>query len=63
MNSVNPSFILRNYLLEESITKAEAGDFSMVDSLLKQAEKPYQASETPKCVPEWAHKICVSCSS
>ncbi len=43
MNSVNPSFILRNYLLEESIQLAEKGDFTKVDSLLAQSEKPYES--------------------
>ena len=28
---VNPEFILRNYLLENAIQKAEAGDYSLVN--------------------------------
>jgi uncharacterized protein YdiU (UPF0061 family) len=30
MEKANPAFILRNYLLQEAIEKAEKGDFSMV---------------------------------
>jgi uncharacterized protein YdiU (UPF0061 family) len=41
MDKVNPSFILRNYLLEEAIRLANNGDFSKVNELLKQAETPY----------------------
>ena len=36
MNRMNPSFILRNYLMEEAITLAEEkDDFSKVNSLLE----------------------------
>jgi uncharacterized protein YdiU (UPF0061 family) len=41
MNSVNPKFILRNYLLEEAIKAAEADDFSKVNDLLKSCYNPY----------------------
>ena len=34
MNAINPKFILRNYLLEESIKAAENNDFSKVEELL-----------------------------
>jgi serine/tyrosine/threonine adenylyltransferase len=34
MDGVNPSFTLRNYLLEEAIREAEKGDYSLVENLL-----------------------------
>jgi len=34
MDSVNPSFTLRNYLLEEAIRAAEKGDYSLVENML-----------------------------
>jgi len=34
MDGVNPSFTLRNYLLEEAIQEAEKGDYSLVENLL-----------------------------
>eukprot|EP00343_Euplotes_focardii_P000042 CAMPEP_0205801768 /NCGR_PEP_ID=MMETSP0205-20121125/3863_1 /ASSEMBLY_ACC=CAM_ASM_000278 /TAXON_ID=36767 /ORGANISM="Euplotes focardii, Strain TN1" /LENGTH=138 /DNA_ID=CAMNT_0053067059 /DNA_START=149 /DNA_END=562 /DNA_ORIENTATION=- len=37
----NPKFILRNHLAQECIKKAEEGDFSMIDGLLKVLESPF----------------------
>ena len=44
MNSVNPKFILRNYLLEEAIKEAERDDFSKVNDLLKHCYNPFDES-------------------
>lgn len=69
MNQTNPAVVLRNYMAEEVIKKAEQGDFSAVDDLLKQLLSPYEViseakdSEYTKCAPEWAKGLCVSCSS
>ncbi len=41
MNSINPKFILRNYLLEEAIRAAEKDDYSKVNELLKLCYNPY----------------------
>lgn len=42
MNKVNPSFILRNYLLQEAIEKAEKNkDYSGVNQLYEQAKSPF----------------------
>ena len=65
---VNPSFILRNYLMEEAIKLAEdEDDFSGVDDLLAKAMNPFQedASEKKKEEkrPDWRFDICISCSS
>lgn len=63
----NPKYVLKNYMLQEAITLAEHGDYSMVESLLHIAAHPFDelpefehfASETPE-----EHKnICLSCSS
>ena len=69
MNDVNPGFILRNYLLEECIKKAEGGDYSEIDKLLEVIQDPFMQKEeklkNEYCVkaPSFGTKICVSCSS
>ena len=67
MNRVNPAFILRNYLMQEAIEKAEIeSDFSKVDELLNLARKPYEEPEDQKMAanpPPQAFKLCISCSS
>lgn len=67
MNKVNPKFILRNYLMEEAIKKAEVGDFSRVDELLKMALDPFNENTineiSTSIPPRWAYELCVSCSS
>ncbi|GFS02277.1 selenoprotein O [Elysia marginata] len=44
MNSVNPRFILRNYIAQNAIVAAEKGDYSEVQNVLRLLESPY--SET-----------------
>ncbi|XP_021373897.1 selenoprotein O-like [Mizuhopecten yessoensis] len=41
MNSVNPRFILRNYIAENAIRAAEKGDYSEVQRVLKLLENPF----------------------
>lgn len=42
MNSNNPKFILRNYLAQNAIEKAEKGDYSEVENLLNALRKPFE---------------------
>jgi uncharacterized protein YdiU (UPF0061 family) len=67
MDRVNPKFVLRNYLAQVAIQKAEQKDFSEIEKLLMLLENPfdehphYQSyAELP---PDWAAHIEVSCSS
>jgi uncharacterized protein YdiU (UPF0061 family) len=68
MDAVNPKYILRNYLAQTAIEKAEKSrDFSGIDVLLNLLVKPFDEqpemesyAATP---PEWAQQIEVSCSS
>uniref|UniRef100_F7AHM4 Selenoprotein O n=2 Tax=Ciona intestinalis TaxID=7719 RepID=F7AHM4_CIOIN len=41
MNSINPKYILRNYIAENAIKKAENGDFSEVRKVLQMLENPF----------------------
>lgn len=67
MHAVNPKYILRNYLAQIAIEKAQQKDFSEVSKLLQILENPY-AEQTEhaayaKLPPDWASKLEVSCSS
>jgi uncharacterized protein YdiU (UPF0061 family) len=67
MQAVNPKYVLRNYLAQITIDKAQQQDFSEVDRLRQVLEKPYD--EQPEyeryadLPPAWAHTLAVSCSS
>jgi len=68
MNNINPKFILRNYLAEIAIHKAEdEKDYSEIDVLFKILQQPFD--EWPEFEsyaghpPEWANDIAVSFSS
>jgi hypothetical protein len=68
MDRVNPKYILRNYLAQVAISKAEKErDYSEVDRLLHLLARPFD--EQPEMesyaapAPEWARHLEVSCSS
>lgn len=67
MNRVNPKYILRNYLAQQAIEKAQQKDFSEIDQLLALLQNPY--SEQPGMdnyaspPPNWGKHLSVSCSS
>jgi uncharacterized protein YdiU (UPF0061 family) len=67
MDRVNPKFILRNHLAQEAIHRAQQGDFSETQRLLKVLQRPFD--EQPEHAayadfpPDWAQHIEVSCSS
>jgi len=71
MNAVNPKYVLRNYMAQLAIDKADAGDFSLIDELYQLLKMPYaEQPENEKWFakrPEWArHKVgcsMLSCSS
>ncbi len=67
MNRVNPKYVLRNYLAQTAIEKAQKKDFSEIDRLLSLLQNPYSdqsgmdAYAAPP--PNWGKHLSVSCSS
>ncbi len=63
----NPKYVLKNYMLDEAIAKAERGDYEMVETLLYIAAHPYD--ELPEFerfsgdTPEEYKNLGLSCSS
>ncbi|XP_047971575.1 protein adenylyltransferase SelO [Salvia hispanica] len=70
MDSVNPRYILRNYLCQSAIDAAEQGDFEEVRRVLKVMSRPYDEQpgmeKYARLPPAWAYRpgVCMlSCSS
>jgi uncharacterized protein YdiU (UPF0061 family) len=67
MHGVNPKYILRNYLAQIAIEKAQNKDFSETSHLLNVLEKPFdEQAENDRYAalpPDWAEELEVSCSS
>ena len=67
MKQVNPKFILRNYLAQQAIEKAETGDYQEIDNLMNVLVSPYDEhpdfEHYAQKPPEWGKKLEISCSS
>jgi len=67
MDSVNPRYVLRNYLAQAAIEKAERKDFNEIERLLGVLKRPFdeqpEMAHYAEPAPAWARTLHVSCSS
>jgi len=67
MLATNPKYVLKNYILQEAIDKAETGDFNLVNHLLKIAHAPFdehpEFERYAKASPVRSRNLKLSCSS
>jgi uncharacterized protein YdiU (UPF0061 family) len=67
MHAVNPKYVLRNYLAQVAIEKAQQKDFSEIERLLTILANPFdeqpQYEPYAKPPPDWGAHVEVSCSS
>ncbi|KTS77872.1 hypothetical protein NS274_10015 [Pseudomonas oryzihabitans] len=67
MNAVNPLYVLRNYLAQQAIERAEAGDYSEVRLLHEVLSRPFETQpgreRFAQRPPDWGKHLEISCSS
>lgn len=67
MQQTNPKYILRNYLAQQAIERAQQGDYSELGRLHAVLRRPFdeqpEHEDYARLPPEWARGITLSCSS
>jgi uncharacterized protein YdiU (UPF0061 family) len=71
MDLINPKYVLRNYMAQMAIDRADQGEYSLIDELYQLLKNPYEEQPDKQNWfakrPEWArHKVgcsMLSCSS
>lgn len=63
----NPKYVLRNWMAQVAIERAQAGDFSEVTRLLRVLERPFdeqpEHEDLAALPPSWSSQLEISCSS
>ena len=67
MRLTNPKYILRNYLAQHAIDRADEGDYSEIERLHAILRRPFdeqpENADYAKLPPDWARGLVLSCSS
>ncbi|XP_061777599.1 protein adenylyltransferase SelO, mitochondrial-like isoform X4 [Nerophis ophidion] len=69
MKGVNPRYVLRNWMAQSAIKKAERNDFSEVELLHRILSSPFAIQSSAEAAgyaarpPKWAQTLKISCSS
>lgn len=67
MKGANPNYILRNYLAQQAIERAEKEDISVLARLHQALCRPYEEQpemdDLAALPPEWGKHLEISCSS
>lgn len=67
MRQHNPHIVLRNYLAQQIIDRAEEGNFEMFHQFIDALKKPYEEIEKYQKFsappPDWGKQLEISCSS
>ena len=65
MQAINPAMVLRNWLAQRAIERAEGGDYAEFARLDQALRDPYADREDDYAArpPEWGKRLEVSCSS
>jgi uncharacterized protein YdiU (UPF0061 family) len=67
MRQHNPYIMLRNYLAQQVIDRAEEGNFEMFHQFIAALESPYEETEEYRRFsqppPDWGKQLEISCSS
>lgn len=67
MDRVNPKYILRNYLAQQAIERAEQGDYSEIEKLHAILRRPFDEQAEHEAYaappPDWGKTLAISCSS
>ena len=67
MLRANPRYVLRNWMAQEAIAKAQDGEFGLIEELRVLLATPFdehsEAERYAAIPPKWANEIALSCSS